>query len=299
MIDPMTHMIPLNCNHLLSPIRFACSPKLQMIAPLLALSLLTWMSRSCTPLVPYPTYAIPAVWDGKGHGNRSTRIPPSGGRWSALTGYLQANGDSATRRESAPSSSCNIPDSEPITRHTGSHTKKQSVNSHRVTGGRLPPVKAGEPALQTVKAIVPQTQTLTSGARVKLELSEDMYVKGFRIPRGTVLYGACRFAADRMMIPIRSLVSGGQIIRVELSVYDLDGLEGIHIPQSPVRRSVKSSVARAVESIGIRTGASSSGSRAAIAGIYAARNLLGDDIRKKQVALRAGYHLLLKDRTRK
>lgn len=247
----MTHSIPFDYNTSRSPLLFGCTRKLRMMTPLLVFSLLMWLTRSCTPLVPHPTYAIPGLWDGMLHSHLPTAILPCDENWSAFTCYrLSANRDSL------------------------------------------------KPAPKTLKAIVPQTQTLTSGTRVKLELCEDMYVKGLRIPQGTLLYGACRFGTDRMRVPIRSLVSGGQIIPVALSVYDLDGLEGIHIPQTSVRQSVKSSGARAVESIGLHSRAHSLGSRAAIAGIYAARNLLGKKIRKVQVTLRAGYHLLLKDQTR-
>lgn len=146
-----------------------------------------------------------------------------------------------------------------------------------------------------LRAVVPETEVLNNGTRVKIRLSGDMYVKGIRVPRGTLLYGSSRFGTDRIMVNITSLVTGGAIIPVALSVYDLDGLEGIHIPETGARQSLKSSGAGAVESMGIATLDPSIGAQVADAGIQAARNLLGKKIRKVQVTLRAGYQLLLKD----
>ena len=153
----------------------------------------------------------------------------------------------------------------------------------------------GENPSVTLKARVPETQRVSAGSRVMVALAEDMYVKATRIPAGTLLYGEARVAGERMTIRITSLVSEGEIIPVALDVYDLDGMEGIHIPSSATRQSVNASGARAVESAGTGSLDPSLAGRVADAGIRAAQNLFGRKIRQVTVTIPAGYRLLLKD----
>ena len=75
-------------------------------------------------------------------------------------------------------------------------------------------------------------QTLTDGQTVKLRLLEPMRVSGRVIPRNTLLVGAARLQGERLGIGIISLEHGGNIIPVELEVYDSDGQAGIFIPGS-------------------------------------------------------------------
>ena len=155
----------------------------------------------------------------------------------------------------------------------------------------------GETPSVTLKARVPETQRVSTGSRVTIALAEDMYVKATRIPAGTLLYGEARITSERMRIRITSLISDDEIIPVALDVYDLDGMEGIHIPSSETRQSVRSSSARAVESVGAESLDPSFAGRMADAGIRAAQNLFGRKMRQVTVTIPSGYQLLLKDQS--
>lgn len=177
----------------------------------------------------------------------------------------------------------------------GRSTKEQSVPATRFY--TLEDAFPRTPADRTLKAMVPETETLADGSMIRLALSDDLYVGDILVPAGTLLYGTIRLHAERMLVDIRSLVSEDQIMPVSLSVYDLDGLEGIHIPGAAARTSLKTSGAGAVENIGLTTLDPSWGARAADAGIRAAKSLISKKVRQVRVTVRAGYRVLLKDRS--
>ena len=81
---------------------------------------------------------------------------------------------------------------------------------------------------------------------------------------------------------------------MQLSVYDLDGMEGIYIPGAITRDVAKGSADRALQGI-INTLGPSLGAQAASAGIEAAKTLLTKKVKQVKVTVKAGYQVLLKD----
>ena len=84
----------------------------------------------------------------------------------------------------------------------------------------------------TIAACVQGDQTVTDGQTVRLRLLEPMRVSGRTIPRNTTLVGTARLQGERLEIGIISLEHQGNIIPVELAVYDSDGQAGIFVPGS-------------------------------------------------------------------
>jgi len=101
---------------------------------------------------------------------------------------------------------------------------------------------AFQPAEQStslLKAEVYETTTVLTGNRVKLRLLEEASVRGIMIPAGTFIYGICEIANERLRISVRQLPVGDSFIPVELSIYDLDGLAGLYVPDNAARKVVK------------------------------------------------------------
>ncbi|MDX5418212.1 MAG: conjugative transposon protein TraM, partial [Hymenobacteraceae bacterium] len=68
----------------------------------------------------------------------------------------------------------------------------------------------------------------------------DIYVRDYEIKKGSYLYGTVSgFSAQRIEIAIRSILYGNQIIPVDLSIYDNDGLAGLYVPDSQFRDFTK------------------------------------------------------------
>ena len=146
-----------------------------------------------------------------------------------------------------------------------------------------------------IKAEVQQTQTIVSGSTVKLISATDVYVNGILIPKGTLLYGIASQNGERLNITITSIHYQNNLLPVSLSVYDLDGLEGIYIPGSLSRDAVKQSGSEAVNNIGITSLDPSLGAQAANAGIAAAKSLMNKKVKQVKLTIKAGYRVLLKD----
>ncbi|MDV3616185.1 conjugative transposon protein TraM [Elizabethkingia anophelis] len=85
----------------------------------------------------------------------------------------------------------------------------------------------------SIKAIVQETQTVTDESGVRLRLMETAKTPSRTIPAGTVLTANAKFAGGRLQLKITSIEFEGNIIPVEITVYDLDGQQGLYVPYSP------------------------------------------------------------------
>lgn len=144
-------------------------------------------------------------------------------------------------------------------------------------------------------ALIAETQTIVSGATVKLSLLQEVIVQGIPIPQGSYLYGTAALKGERLTININSIRHGINILPVSLTVYDIDGLEGVYVPGSISLSAAKGSADRMTSSIGTSLFNPSLGAQAANAGIETAKTLLSKKVKLIKVTLPAGYQVLLKD----
>lgn len=147
----------------------------------------------------------------------------------------------------------------------------------------------------TIQAVVHEDQTLVSGAVVKLRLEDGIYVNGRLIPKGSFIYGTCILNNERLDIKIASIRYLNNILPVSLSVYDLDGMEGLYVPGSIGRDAAKNGVGDAVQSIQMMAMNESVGTQAASAGVEAAKGLFNHKVKQIKIKVKAGYEVLLKD----
>lgn len=150
----------------------------------------------------------------------------------------------------------------------------------------------------TISACVHTRQTVTDGQTVRFRLLEPMLVSGREIPRNTSVVGVAKIQGERLNVLISSLEYHGNIIPVELAVYDTDGQAGIFIPGSMERSAVKEIVA------GMGTSAGSSMNFSTDAGAQLTADLgkgliqgtsqyFSKKMRTVKVHLKAGYKVLL------
>jgi conjugative transposon TraM protein len=147
----------------------------------------------------------------------------------------------------------------------------------------------------TIQAVVHEDQTLVSGAVIKLRLEDGIYVNGRMIPKGSFVYGTCALNNERLEIKIASIRYLNNILPVSLSVYDLDGMEGLYVPGSIGRDAAKNGVGDAVQSMQMMSMDQSVGTQAASAGVEAAKGLFNHKVKQIKVKVKAGYEVLLKD----
>lgn len=150
-----------------------------------------------------------------------------------------------------------------------------------------------------IEAVIHETQTLVNGSTVKLRLLNDVVINGVNIPRDNFLFGIAQLSGERLGIRIKSIRFNNSLFPVELSVYDLDGLDGIYIPGAISRDAAKESADRSIQTLGLNTLDPSWGAQAATAGIQAAKTLLSRNVKLVKVTVKAGYQVLLRDEKQK
>ena len=160
-------------------------------------------------------------------------------------------------------------------------------------------VGAGQPAgTNTIRACVAEDQTVTTGARLKFRLLEPLQVGGVPVPANTPLYGTVRIEGQRMAVTVNSIESGGNILPVELVAYDMDGQEGLFVPNTAERTAMKEAAANIGGSFGTSISFARSASQQLVMDVT--RGVLGGGsqylatkMREVKVAVKANYQLLL------
>jgi conjugative transposon TraM protein len=102
----------------------------------------------------------------------------------------------------------------------------------------------------SIRAVVYQTVTLTNGKELQMRLTEPMRAGDILIPANSILTGACRIGGDRLDVTVNSIEYAGNIIPVELMVYDADGQKGIFIPNNDEINAAKEVAATLANSAG-------------------------------------------------
>lgn len=161
-----------------------------------------------------------------------------------------------------------------------------------------------DPTLQTdsqnaVQAVIHETQTLVNGSTVKLRLIDDVNINGMLIPKNQFLFGTASLNGERLTIKISSIRYQNSLFPVELSVYDIDGQNGIYIPGAIGRDVAKESADRSMQTIGLASLDPSLSAQATSAGIEAAKTLFSRKVKLVKVTIKAGYQVLLRDEKQK
>lgn len=159
----------------------------------------------------------------------------------------------------------------------------------------IDPTSGNSIITEAIQAVIHETQELVAGSTVKLRLSEETTIAGLTLPKDQFIYGTCQVNGERLTIKISSIRVDHILLPVAMSAYDLDGLEGVHIPGAITRDAAKQGSADALQSMQMMNVNPTIGAQAASAGIEAAKGLLTKKARLVKVTVKAGYQLLLKD----
>lgn len=150
----------------------------------------------------------------------------------------------------------------------------------------------------SIRASVYQTVTISNGKELQLRLSEPMRAGNILIPANTVLTGSAKIGGERLHITITSIQYADNVIPVEMEVYDMDGMQGISVPNSDEITAMKEIAANMGTSMGSSiTITDDAGSQlAADLGrslIQGTSQFFSKKMREVKVTLKAGYKVLL------
>lgn len=111
-------------------------------------------------------------------------------------------------------------------------------------------VTASDEAVEAklIRAMIDETTKAKEGTRLRFKLLDDVTVSETRLKKGTYLYGTVSgFGQQRVRATITSILVGDKFIKVKLSVFDNDGMEGFYVPESSFRDFVKDASASTVQ----------------------------------------------------
>lgn len=118
----------------------------------------------------------------------------------------------------------------------------------------------GDPAdkaeVSLIRAMIDKTTKAHQGTRLRCKLLDDVSIRDVRLKKGTYLYGTVTgFGQQRVMASITSIMVDGRFLKVDLSVFDNDGMEGFYVPESAFRDFMKNAGAGvAQQNINISSG---------------------------------------------
>lgn len=99
-----------------------------------------------------------------------------------------------------------------------------------------------------IRAMIDKTTKAHEGTRLRFKLLDDVTIHEVRLQKGTYLYGTVTgFGQQRVRAAITSILVGGKFLKVNLSVFDNDGMEGFYVPESAFRDFMKEAGASTVQ----------------------------------------------------
>ncbi|MCS2930674.1 conjugative transposon protein TraM [Bacteroides ovatus] len=155
-----------------------------------------------------------------------------------------------------------------------------------------------EPKL--IQAIIDEDIKAVDGSRIRLRLLDDVEIGENVVKRGTYLYATVSgFSSGRVKGNIGSILVNDELVKVSLSLYDTDGLEGLHVPISQFRETSKD-VASSAMSGSMNMNTSGYGNSLAQWGMQAVNNAyqktsnaISKAIKKNKVKLKYGTFVYL------
>ena len=150
----------------------------------------------------------------------------------------------------------------------------------------------------TIAACIHQDQTLIDGQSVKLRLLEPMQAGNIIVPKNTVLSGAAKVQGERLDITVSSIEHAGNIIPVELAVFDTDGQKGLSVPSSMEQEAFNEAMANIGSGLGTSISFTQNAGQQVAMDVtrglmQGASGYLAKKFRTVKVKLKAGYKVML------
>ncbi len=115
------------------------------------------------------------------------------------------------------------------------------------------------PDSELIKAMIDQTIKVQDGTRLRLKLLDDVIISNVKLKKGAYLYAIVTgFSGQRVMAKVTNILAGNKFLKVALSIYDNDGMEGFYVPMSAFRDLMKEAGAQAMNQ-GININSTNSG----------------------------------------
>ena len=177
---------------------------------------------------------------------------------------------------------------------------QEVVKKVKVTSDYFNTLCENEPEKKLIKAIIDENVKAVDGSRVRLRLLDDIEINETVVPKGSYIYAIMSgFGSQRVKGSVKSILVDDELIKVSLSIYDTDGLEGLYVPGSAFRETSKD-VASGAMSGNMNMGTTSNNNSLSQWGMQAltnayqkTSNAIGKAIKKNSAKLKYGTFVYL------
>lgn len=177
---------------------------------------------------------------------------------------------------------------------------EEVVKKQKETSDYFNTIVSNEPEHKLIRAIVDEDVKAVDGSRVRLRLLDDINIGDRTIAKGNYLYCTLNgFGQQRVKGTVKSVLVNDELVKVNLSIYDTDGLEGLYVPKSSFSETAKDIASGTVsQNMNINDGTTTSstgrwGMQALQNAYQKATNALSKNIRKNKVKVKYGTQVYL------
>ena len=145
-----------------------------------------------------------------------------------------------------------------------------------------------------VKAVIDEDIKGYLGSRIRFRLLEDVQAGRYVIPKGTILYGQISgFTLQRVNLNVVSVLVDGNILPINLSVFDIDGMQGLYVPASAFREMMRELGTNSVQGTTLESGSESFFTSMASNLFSSASQTISNIIRKNKAKLKYNTYIYL------
>ena len=179
---------------------------------------------------------------------------------------------------------------------------QEVVKKVKVTSDYFNTLRENDPEPNLIKAIVDEDVKAVDGSRVRLRLLDDIEINEVIVPKGTYIYAIMNgFGSQRVKGNVKSILVNDELIKVNLSLYDTDGLEGLYVPGSSFRETTKDVASGAMSNTSSLTNSSTNtgnpliqwGNQAISNAVQKTSNSISKAIRKNSAKIKYGTFVYL------
>ena len=177
---------------------------------------------------------------------------------------------------------------------------EEVVKIQKETSDYFNTIITNEPEHKLIKAIVDEDVKAVDGSRVRLRLLDDIDIGERTIPKGSYLFCIMSgFSQQRIKGTVKSVLVNDELVKVNLSIYDTDGMEGLYVPRSSFRETTQDVDSGAMsQSMSVNDGSATSsmgrwGMQALQNAYQKTANAISKGIRKNKVNIKYGTQVYL------
>ena len=190
----------------------------------------------------------------------------------------------------------------------GEEAPEKVVKKTKQTSDYFNTIGGSSEQSKLITAIIDENVKAVDGSRVRLRLLDDVEIGNVTVKKGTYLYATMSgFGKQRVNGKVESVFYNEDIIKVSLSIFDTDGLEGLYVPISQFKETAQDVVSSAMQGSNIIDNSSTTGSggiknwanTAVQNASQRVMSALGTAAKKNRVRLKYGTKVYLVDESQK